>query len=75
MTDISQGLVGDLGFYQFPQKNQRFLPTEITGFGRDHVGHAFLHDMYFSSARHFLQRHGHINFTGQVRVIEGIGIS
>ena len=43
-------LIRDLDFDEFRKKNQRFLPAEIAGLGRDVIGHAFLHDVQLGPA-------------------------
>jgi len=69
------GLIGDLGFDQFRQKNERFLPAEVAHLGRDHVGHALLHDIQFRPARHLLQGYSDLHFSRHIRVIELVRVT
>src|SRR5206468_5462248 len=44
-------------------------------FRRDDVGDAGLRDVDFGADRNLFQRHGHLNFTGQVRIVEFVGVA
>src|SRR6185436_886525 len=67
--------VWDLRFDEFPEKDQRFLPTEIARFGWNNIGHAFLHDIHFRSTGNLLQPDCHTNFSRKVWIVEDVCVS
>src|SRR6266446_1396143 len=67
-------LIWNLRLDQFRQQGERFLPAEVTSFGRNDSGYAFLHNVNFSSARNFLQRDRGLYLAGHVRIVELVGV-
>ena len=57
------------------QKGQRFLPAETTCLRRNDVRDAFLHDVDFRSAGHFLEGDRYLHLAGQVRVVECVRVA
>jgi CubicO group peptidase (beta-lactamase class C family) len=49
-------------------------PAEITGLGRNGVGHAGLHDIDLRADQYLLQGHRHPDFAGQVGIVELVGV-
>src|ERR1700690_4526733 len=68
-------LLSDLRLDEFGQVSQRLLPTQVTGFDWNDIRQTFLHDVDFRAERDFFQRHRHLNLTGQVRVLELVGVA
>src|SRR4029077_7514686 len=53
----------------------RLLPAEITGFDWQDLRQTLLHDVDFRADRDALERDGHQNLTGQIRVLELVGVT
>src|ERR1700689_4995127 len=67
--------LNDLGFNEFGQVSQRFLPAEIAGFDRYGIRQSFLHYVELRADQDPLQGHRHANFARQVWVLELVGIA
>src|SRR5258708_5172824 len=70
-----RSLLSDLRLDEFGQVSQRLLPAEVTGFDWNDIRQAFLHDADFRTERDFLQRHRYSDLTGQVRILELVGVT
>src|SRR5882672_1409292 len=70
-----RSLLSDLRLHEFGQVSQRLLPTEVTGFNGYDIRQAFLDDADFRTERDFLQRHGYPDLTGQVGILELVGVA
>src|ERR1700687_3264122 len=71
----ASSLLSDLRLDEFGQGSQRLLPAQVTGLDWNDSRQAFRHDVDFRAERDFLQRHRHSNLTGQVRVLELVGVA
>src|SRR5213596_3293060 len=71
----SRTLAGNLGFDELCEKDERFLPTEIAGLGRNGIRYPFLHYVHLSTARNLLQRYSRLHFSGQIRVVEFVRVA
>jgi acetyl-CoA acetyltransferase len=69
------GLLSDLRLDEFGQVAQRLLPAQVTGLDWNDIWQAFLHDIDFRAERDPLQCHRHSNLSGQVRVLELVGVA
>src|SRR5204863_9064924 len=67
--------IWNLSFDKFGEQDERFLPAEVTCFGRNRIGHPFLHNAHLSSARNFFQRDRGLYLAGHVRIIELVGVT
>src|SRR5688572_13163189 len=68
-------LVRNLGLYKLRKLCQRILPAEITHLGRDDLGESFLDDVELRSAGYLLQGDRRLHLSGQVGVVEAIGVA
>lgn len=68
-------LIGDFGFDEFAEEDQRFLPAEVAGFGGDHGGDPFLGDADFGAAKNLPQGDGGLHFAGKIGVVEFIAVA
>src|SRR5215813_1359763 len=68
-------LIRNLCLDEFRQQRKRLLPAKIASFSGNHSRHPFLRDVQLSSDGYLLQADRHLHFSGQVRVIELIGVT
>src|SRR6185369_4530872 len=68
-------LVRDFCLDEFCQKDQRFLPTQVTSLSRDESGNAFLHDIQFGPHRYLFQCDRGLNHPRHVWVVEFVGVA
>src|SRR5690349_17775531 len=68
-------LTRNFGFHQLSQQDERLLPAEIAGFGRNGGGNPFLHYAHLGAAEDFFQADGRLHFAGQVGVVEDVGVA
>ena len=68
-------LLGNLGFDEFSQKNERLLPAKIASLGGYDSGHALLHDAQLSPTRNLLQVDSHLQQARQVRVVKPVRVA
>jgi len=57
------------------EEDERFAPAEITGFGGDGGGDAGLGDVEVGAAEHFFQLDSDVHFSGEVGVVEFVGVA
>src|SRR5438477_12747459 len=69
------GLIRNFSLDEFRQQRQRFLPAEITSFGRNGCRYPFLRDVQLGSAKYLLQADRRSHFSGQVRVVELVRVA
>src|SRR6185312_11568611 len=74
-ADPPDELLIDLGLDELRQVSQRLLPAEITGLGRNGVGHAGLLDIHLGADQYFLQRHRYLHLAGQVGIVKSVGVA
>src|SRR5467141_1304551 len=71
----SSTLAGNLSFDELCEKDERFLPAEIAGLGRNGIRYPFLHYVQLSTARDLLQGYSRLHFSGQIRVVEFVRVA
>src|SRR5690606_22161831 len=72
---VISNLILNFRLHQFPEENQRFLPTEVATLGRDNIRNPLLRNVDLSSAKNRLQADGYLHRAGQVRVIKFVGVT
>src|SRR3954469_16227000 len=72
---MTSRLIGNFGFDQFREENERFLPAEITRFGGNGRGDSFLNDSYLCAAKDLFQVDGRLHFAGQCRDVKFAGVT
>src|SRR6267378_8108126 len=68
-------LAGNLGLDELCEKDERFLPAEIAGLGRNGIRYAFLHYVHLGAARNLLQGYSRVHFSGQILVVEFVRVA
>ena len=72
---MSVALLRNLSLDEFAQQDQRLLPAEVAGLGRNDRRHMLLYDVHVRSTRYLCQSHGHVHVTRKVWVIKRIGVA
>ena len=68
-------LIGDLRLHEARELRQRLLPAEITRFDRDRGRQAGLLDIDLGAHGDRLEHNGDVNRTGQIGVVEAVGVA
>ena len=68
------GLLRNVGFDEFGEFSQRFLPTEVACISRYDVRHALLLDVDLSPGRNGLQADRYFHLAWQVLIFKTVGV-
>ena len=68
-------LTRNIGLDQRGKLRERFLPAEIAHLHRNDARNPLLHDVQLASAGHRFQGHRNLHFTGEIRVVEAVGVA
>src|SRR5262245_18126940 len=65
----------DLRLDEAGEVSQRILPAQVTGFRRNGVRNAFLHDAQLCAHGDRLERHRHLHLAWQIGVVECVRVA